>query len=391
MYEFRFGPWFRAALILMCSGLIALFGWALLQYTEDSPLVYFLAIVPASVAMIGLCIYGIAETLVGRFVIDEDELTLYTPIGKRSLKHSDVWGYKMGENYIRIVPLDSKQKELKVSYYFKGSSEIAGWLAENFNSLGSTDEDEVQQVLDNDELGITEEQRLERLERARKVARVINGGAWALLVWLFLFAANFYEAGILVCAVYPIMVIFVGLRYRGLMSPDEYDNSRVPSVGLALILPGMALALRAVLDFNVLEFPGWVWIAVVIGSFVMTILFMLPSFKLATKPGRFYITGLSMCLLNTFYAYGILIMTNCLLDKSIPAEFETQVANKRISRGESTTYYVVLKPWGTLSEEQEMSVTPGEFESVDKGDEVTVLQHAGYLKVKWITLQFKTG
>ena len=241
-------------------------------------------------------------------------------------------------------------------------------------------------VLQSDEFGITEESRLQRLNQARKVSRIINGGAWVLFICLFAFP-RYYTYGIIACSLYPLIAIFVTLFYGGLISPDEYVNSKMPSMGTAFILPGITLALRALMDFTILVHPPALWIAVVLVSTTFSFLYMLPSFRLSTKPVRFYLTGLLMIFMNLFYSYGVIIAANCMLDNSKPSNYETTVAGKRVSKGKTTTYYLDLNPWGTLAEVQEAKVTRDEYESIQKGDSLVVTQHAGYLTIPWIEIK----
>jgi hypothetical protein len=388
MYEFRYALWLKILLGIICLGLIALFGWALTTYTDENKLVFFLTILPVSAAMIVFAVYGIADLLVGKFVLSEDRVTVFSPLGSRMLTLDAISGFRMDANYIRIIPIHKHEKELKVSVYFKGAQMIVAWLSAKYPRLDITEGDEEErQVLQSDEFGITEEERLEKLKSARKLSKIMNGGVWILLIWLLAFPKYYYNAGILLCVIYPFAALFLMMQYRGLISADEYDESKMPSVGLSFIVPGVTLALRALYDFNIMKYPAWVWWAIVGGSLVMSALYILPTFTLKTRPGRTYITGGLMVLLNLFYVYGVITLSNCMLDKSRAVKFDTTIAGKHVTKGKTSTYYLDLKPWGQLSDEQQVKVSRHEYESARKGDLVVVMQRSGYLGVPWIMIR----
>lgn len=385
MREFRYGIFLKVFIFIFCPGLIALFVLALLHFNDQNAIVYFAIILPASLAMIALSVYGIADVSMGKCVITNNEVILQSPFGSRSLAVDEIRGYRRDENYITIIPLHTSQKEIKVSKYFKDAYLIVHWLEMHYNDLNRADGDEDErQVLQNDAFGITEKARLARLNRARRVCKIINGAAWFLLIWLFVFPRYYYAYAILSCVLYPLIAIFVTLCYRGLISADEHEDSKMPSLGIAFILPGIILGLRALMDFDILVYPLSIWIGVAVVSISLSFLYILPSFRSARKRGRFYATGLLMIFLNFFYSYGAIVAANCMLDNSQPTSDNTTVVGKRISDGKIRTYYLDLSPWGTHTEIQEAKVTPDEYASVQKNDVVVVRQYAGYLAIPWI-------
>jgi hypothetical protein len=385
MREFRLGKFLKGFIFIFSPALIALCVWALFQYNDKNPLVYFIAIFPVCIAMIALSVYGIADAIIGRFIIAGDRVILRSPVGYRMLMLEEIRGYRQDENHIRILPIDTVKKEIKVSKYVKDQREILDWLVVNYKNLDIVEGDEEEfQVLQNDEFGITEERRVQKLKEARWVARIVNAGAWILLIWMIAFSRYYYAYGIAICCIYPLIVIVVGLLYRGLISPDEYRDSKMPSTAVAFLLPGISLALRALMDFTILEYPTFLWLAIALISIVFAAAYVLPGFKSASKPGRFYGTAMLLVFLNIFYAYGLVVEANCLLDRSEAAIYTTTVVEKRTSSGQTTEYYLDLKPWGLLTKEQEVKVTYTEYQSVAVGSSVTVEQYRGYLKIPWI-------
>jgi len=387
MREYRYGKSLKIFLFIVCLGLIALFGQFLFYYSSDYTAVYFFVILPMSLGMIGLAIYGIVDLAIGKIIITGDRVIQRTPFGYRMLMLDQIRGFRHDENYIRIFPLMPAEKVIKISTYVKDTDEIIEWLYRHYTNLSTVDSEvDVDQVLKNTELGITEEKRIERLQEARKISNIINGGAWILLVWAIFFPDYYYGYMVTTCCAYPWIVIFATLLYRGLISPDDYTDSKLPSLGVAFIIPGIALGLRAVTDFTILSHPPLLWVAIAFLSIIVGVLYMLPSYRLVSKRARFFGTGTLMILLSLFYSYGMLIEANCLLDRSAAVTYRTIVSGKRVESGKVKTYYLDLKPWGTLSDIQEVKVTYEHYESITEGDIVSILQHSGSLKIPWVEI-----
>jgi hypothetical protein len=386
-HEFPYGKFLKTFILIFSPALIALFVWVLFQSNDKNKIVFFALLVPVSLAMIALMVYCILDVLFSKFTIEDGCVTSHTPIGTRSLLVNEIRGYRQDKNYIWIIPIDTSQKKIKISNYVKGSQQIVQWLDLHYYNLATVHADEEEaQILQNEEFGITEESRLRRLNEARKVSKFINGGAYILLVWMFAFPRYCYEYGIIVCAVYPLIAIFVTLSYRGLISADEYGESKIPSLATSVVAPGIMLGLRALMDFTIVTHPLSAWIAVGIVSITFSLLYVLPSFKTSTKPMRYFLTTSLMIFLNLFYSYGLIIMANCMLDNKQPAHYETTVADKRISSGKTTSYYVDVNPVGPLTEGQEVKVSRDEYESIHVGDTLGVTLHNGYINIPWIEI-----
>ena len=387
MHEFRYGKFLKAFVLIFSPMLIALFVWVLFQSNDKNGIVFFALLVPVSLAMIALMVYCILDVLVSKFTIEEDRVTSHTPISTRSFLINEIRAYRHDKNYIRIIPMDTSQKEIKISNYLKGAQEIVQWLDLYYYNLDTADANEEEaQVLQNEEFGFTEESRLRKLNETRRVTQFINGGVFVLLVWMFAFPGYYYEYGIILCAVYPLIAIFVTLSYRGLISADEYGNSKMPSLATSVVLAGIMLGLRALMDFTIVTHPLSAWIAVGIISISFSILYILPSFKTSAKPIRHFLTAFLMIFLNLFYSYGLIIMANCMLDNKQPAHYETTVADKRTSSGKTTLYYVDINPVGLLTERQEVKVSRDDYQSIHVGDTLGVTLHGGYINIPWVEI-----
>jgi hypothetical protein len=169
------------------------------------------------------------------------------------------------------------------------------------------------------------------------------------------------------------------------MTGDEYKSSAYPSMATGFAGLVLALGLRAVLDFSILDYNDG-WYLMVIISVILCALYTLPTEERKLRKAKDYVFIGIMLLIMFFYSYGICVTGNCVLDKSEAQRFRATVIEKRISGGKVDTYYLKLTPWGTLKEPEEVQVTRDEYGLVSEGSEVTVMQHEGYLKMDWVYL-----
>ena len=161
MREFQYGRALKVLLSIACLVLIAVFGRFLFYYSDGHKALYFFAILPVSLAMIALPVYGIVDLAIGKFVITSDRVVSRSPLGYRTLMLDQIRGFRHDQNYIRILAHSPVEKGIKISTYFKETNQIIEWLYTHYSNLDILEgNEEEHQVLQNDEIGITEEKRL---------------------------------------------------------------------------------------------------------------------------------------------------------------------------------------------------------------------------------------
>jgi hypothetical protein len=337
-----------------------------------------------------LCIAGaiflIREMKISRFVITVDRVYLVSMIYKRTLYHNQIRGWRNVEQEIHILPKDDSSKKIRVSTYFKDSSEIRYFLGENFPNLDEEEiEAEEEEIFKNEAFGITEEERAMRLKRARKAARYTEWLGWAITLWVLLYPYP-YTLSIMAAMLYPILAIGICFRYRGLIRGDGSKNSAYPSVATTFVCVSCVLLLRALLDINTLSYNnGWILMAII--AVILFVLYQIPTDGFSLDKRSKYVLLFMMPLLTFCYAFGSVILINKLGDSSEPVRYPTEVMDKRISSGKTTTYYLELKKWDGLKEDEEVRVTRSEYEATPIGDSVTVYQYPGRFRMPWIELE----
>jgi hypothetical protein len=388
MREYKLSKFWRVVTHVCCLVPLGLSAFLFyFPYTEEFKLVHILFYV-LGCGFLFLSIYGIIDAIRGKLIIDESQILLVNPFGERTIPLEEVDGYRVTENYFVVEPADKKKfKKIKISTYLSPRSEIEEFLLNTFPNLDDEEKlAEEEQILSNDEFGITEETRAARLEHARKVAKYANYLSWGIMIWI-VFYPRPYNLAVAAGIIYPVLALLICYLYRGWMKGGDNDKSAYPSMAESFILPSIALTLRATLDANVINYAaGWpLIILLTAGCFV---LYQIPTGGF--RPGKTsdYIFLILFPLFTFCYAYGTVTLINWKADKSQAEIYETTIADKRVDDGKVKTYHLVLKPWNDLTENEDVKVNYEDFQQVNINDNVTIHQYKGYFGMPWIEVEF---
>lgn len=340
-----------------------------------------------AILCVGVALFLVREMKISRFVIAVDKVYIVSMIYKRTLYLHQIKGWREVEHEFHIIPHDESLKKMRVSTYFKEISEIRYFLTEHFPNLDIEEAKlEEEEIIKNEAFGSTEETRRLRLEQARKAARYTEWIGWAIGVWMLLFPRPYLLS---ICAgiIFPWIAVGICFLYRGLIRGDGEKNSAHPSVITTFTVVSIMLALRAILDINTLNYTqGWIVMAII--AVVLFILYQIPTEGFSFGKTSKYVTFFLIPIFTFAYGYGTLTLINALADQSDPTIYPTEVVNMRVSDGKTTTYYLELKKWGNLEEDEEVSVTRSEYEATLVGDSVNVYQYAGLFNMPWIEIEF---
>jgi hypothetical protein len=203
-------------------------------------------------------------------------------------------------------------------------------------------------------------------------------------LWVIFYPHPLYAA-LATAMVYPLLALTICYVYRGWMKGGDDEKSVYPSVVEAFIVPSIALALRAVLDINTIDYSNG-WLIVIIFTIGLFILYQIPTggFRPRKKSGYMFLALFP--LFTFFYSIGLVITLNKIADNSSPQEFTTIVVKKEVDSGKIRTYHLILAPWGELTENEKVKVSYDKFSNVEKSDSVTVFQYRGYLRMPWVEI-----
>jgi hypothetical protein len=276
-----------------------------------------------------------------------------------------------------LIPRARDQKKLKVGLALRTDAAFTAWLAD-FPDLDAKELAESQESLAVDpDVGFHSEEHSQRIARARKLATPLNVVAVVSFFWGYIFPRP-YLLVIAILSALPLIALGLLVQSRGIYQAEGRRNDARPSLAFVLIFPGVALALRAVLDLNLLQWKP-ILSATVLLAFVMTLAVAAADPGVRRRPAAL----LPFLLFGASYGYGLTAQANSLLDNSTPQTFQVAVVGKHISKGKSTSYYLHLDPWGPQTSATEVTVPASIYSSAVTGQQVCVYLHPGALRIPW--------
>ena len=91
-------------------------------------------------------------------------------------------------------------------------------------------------------------------------------------------------------------------------------------------------------------------------------------------------------LYGAVYGYGAMILADTRLDHADGQAFQSEVVRRYIGGGRSTTYHLVLAPWGPVASQDNATVTRALYDRTQEGQTVCVALHPGLLRMPWRTI-----
>jgi hypothetical protein len=344
---------------------------------------------PVSVAMIVVMVIGVRDAAKGKFVIDHDRIYNVATFANRSLMFDEIKGYRVNDKFILIEPVDKSKKRIKLNTYLERTDEIIAWLSSRYPDLDVVNySEEREAILQYAEFGGTAEQREVNLKQAKRIATGVNivgglAGAWTL------FFPRPYAYAVMASIIMPIIALVVIVNFSGLIRINEKKGSAFPSILYAVLAPGAALFLRALLDFNIFDYSG-IWIPAAVIAIVYVAIACRASKEFTFKAAIDYLSVLTIALIAFAYSYGVVVTLNCLFDRSAPQIFHAKVLGKRISSGKTTTYYLDLSPWGERREADEVTVSREVFNRAGVNDDVNIYFMKGRFGIPWFDVNTVT-
>ena len=182
-------------------------------------------------------------------------------------------------------------------------------------------------------------------------------------------------------AAIPVLGIALLLAKRGLVGVDQRKGDPRPSVIIPILMPGLTLAMRALLDIHVVD----VRVLLARGAPVALVVTMLLLAGDAQLRKHWYAPLLALFIAAPL-AWGGVAEANVLLDVSPPALHRPRVTGKHVSSGKVTTYKVKLAPFGDVPGGEDCTVRRADYEAIEVGGEVCVALHAGWLGARWLAV-----
>jgi hypothetical protein len=303
--------------------------------------------------------------------LDDHSIAFHTGFSERSLDRASIVARRIQPyQYCQVLELltdATGARSLKIPLLLRFDADFEVWLA----SLRDLDAEEKGAVLA--DLASSHDER--SIARARMVARTLTGAVVIGGLWVFFFPRP-YTAATAVNLMLPLIGLLVLARGRGLYSLDASRNDPRPSVAAALVLPGLIVMVRLVMDVSLLR-P----MQLVAPALALAVLLSAVAVRSDPRASRWMLLLFPLVLIA--YTGSAVVWANCALDRSQPQSFQSRIASKYVHHGKVTTYELVLGPWGPVRTSESTNVPRPVYERVEEGQAVRVVLHEGRLGMPW--------
>ncbi|QDA60701.1 YdbT family protein [Hymenobacter jejuensis] len=376
-------------------------GWRLFIYIFVPPLILLFLAVPIimwgkndaqlgfqiglSALMLGFAgflVYGLLETIKAKHIITTDKLIYEGILRRKELSLARIKGYRIDQNYTHILPLSSADPKIRIGYTSENYQELQNWLSNRYPDLDVLEkEQDTAKLLENDDLGRTPEEREARLANALRTAKCLNIAGGAVAGWLLVYPQP-YKWAIAIGLVLPLLATIALWLHQGVIRLDEKRNSAYPSLAIAILGPSSSLLLRALLDFEILDYaPLWPQAATIAAGAALALFAGSREF-IWHNDSR---TGLlfSIVIYSALYGFAATTIYNCVFDEGEGTRYEAQVLSKHRTSGKHTTYYLHVSPWGPRSTAEDVTVSHDYYDEVQPSDTIQIHAGSGQLHIPW--------
>ena len=152
------------------------------------------------------------------------------------------------------------------------------------------------------------------------------------------------------------------------------------------MIPSLAVMLRCLFDYDILDYGNaFIWTSI-IGAGVLGI--VLYTYRQSVKNDSIWGTVFIAVVIGGLHYFGLFFqvtLVNCMFDYSKPVVFQVEVLDKEIDDSDdSDEYELYVQNWvDSPNEEFKLTVKKSTYESVKVGGFVDVYEQKGLLNIPW--------
>jgi len=338
----------------------------------------------AAALSLGFGLLGVGCTLSAvrsRITLFDDAIERQGAFRRRRMNVADIAGRRseaaQGASFIRLVSRTPGVRDLRLERMFATDAAFDAWM-QRLPDLDAQElaRSQAEYVADEDHRAPHEE-KLRRLRSAQRIARYAQYATFAVVAWGFMYPHP-YDLLMLVLAAMPVVIVGIAVTGRGAYTLEGRRNDVRANLALPLIMPGMVLLLRAVIDLQVLDWQALLWLAALVTALgAALLLWASPDFRRSV--GGVVTAAFLLCA----WGYGVTAQLNVQLDRAAPGQFAVQVLDRHLESGKSTTYYLDVTAWGPRTAHEDVVVSRELYGHVAAGGRVCIYLWPGALGVRW--------
>ncbi|MDO6433326.1 PH domain-containing protein [Flavitalea sp. BT771] len=315
-----------------------------------------------------------------RVTIDDHSILVRGIFRTRSIGLRDIEGYRIIVGNRLLLVHKTGGRSLQMPSNLERQRELVQWVRARFDNLGGMEPwRERKAILANEAFGDTEDARWMSLKRAKSIASAGTVNAIALLLWEMVYPEP-REWLMIVLLAAPWVAVYAIWYSKGLIRLASRKDSVYPSLILLLVLPVVGVLVAILRDYMVYQFAARGWVLVGTGGLITAAICIIACRKAIEKEK--VLSFICILAISCAYSFGLIFITNCYYDRSVPAHWRVRVLSKRVST-DSKLHYLELSAWGRFGEGNSEEVSEVLYNGINTGDSVNIDVGQGKWKIPW--------
>ncbi len=320
MKEYKIATGWTVFIFVICMAMILGFGFVMLmpfipgmENTIPSHDYFFLY--PLFIVLIVVFLLALRDAMIYRITVDKDNFSEKGVFTNKSLRFDNIQGYRIDRNYLWLISANANEKNIKVSNYIGKYDKLLADIKSRLNDVDQLNiAHEEQEILANDEYGLSTEERAENLSLARKKAKALNICS-VIIAACFFFITDLFEYAFIAMLVLPVIAIILLRTSKELIHLRPGKGSAYPSVNTTFFSVCFVLFIEALRGFDIDNHTN-IWVPALIITIVATLAVALNSKEadISRTGGTGILLGVILC--SFAYGYGAVVISNCYYDRS---------------------------------------------------------------------------
>jgi hypothetical protein len=317
-----------------------------------------------------------------RVVISDTSIAVRGMFGTRQLQNSVIKGYRVKDKAIFIYTNRQGVRGLMINDYSSigDSDELIESLSLHYTDLNELDrQNDLKIILQDTELGNTEEERLDEFKKAKKIALIYNVGGIVIFVLSLIFLRTQSKVDTIL-TIWPLIGIVLIIKSKGLIKLVTKTSSAYPCIIWGMYISGIVALIISLVDYSILR-GNHVWLPFVLIGILVSIVLYFRGWD--RSKSALWGQGLAIIFIAFIYSYSFTIIINSNLDNSAPQSFPATITDKSLGGKSITVYHVKLSSWAMNDIQSEVKVSREFYNQTFIGANVHIQVKKGLFKIPW--------
>lgn len=356
----------------------------------------FAHIIGTALLLCGLFVSYQAQ--VYKVIINDVQITVHDVFSSNTIYLSQIasFNYNVNKKYAYILyPVNPLSKTVEISIFIENDLEIKAFLEHNFQNQEYLDTIELNtQIINSDYFGKDIYEKEFNINKTKSIAWTLNIVTTCLFLWIGVFPKPYILT--LSISIFWVWIVLFIIKTNNGRFLFFVDDSHVEAEKYSLDYPlymGLLLPLtRYLLDWNVDEYPLFLWIS----TFSISILILVIILNIINTNTEFNWGNAFLWVLvwlPTFgYVFSSTIHINCFNDLSKPTYCKGIILDKKFKNQKGfVNYEITVKTETQPSITDDYDITQTMYKQNNISDTVWVVKKRGNLGIVWIDIKnYKT-